>query len=196
MEYIGPFVFGFLLLIVACVVVGLCGGILYLIYLPIRNRLIRKNKLTSETSKLINRIYILILFLFSAHTTFDAFFPSEGFYEGEFKTVTLRDLPKSATFVAKSASYPYVQGEYCSSSQIKLSKEEYQKLLKELQSDGRMKYKRELVGSQEFNDVLRNKTYDKITVSFTRPVKGEEDRCYSISFYDDQQTIFVNICVT
>lgn len=196
MEYIGPFVFGFLLLIVACAIVGICGGILYLIYLPIRNRLIRKNKLTSETSKLINRIYILILFLFSAYTTFDAFFPSEGFYEDEFKTVTLREIPESAEFISKTASYPYFHGDYCSSSQIRLSKEEYQKLLRELKSDGRMKYKRELVGSQEFEDVLGNKTYDKITVSFTRQVKGEEDRYYSISFYDDQQTIFVNICVT
>lgn len=196
MEYILPCILGFFVLLVTCIVVGICGGVLYLVYLPIRNRLLRENKLTFKTSKLINRIYVLILFLFSAYQTFDAFFPSEGFYKDEFKTVTLREIPESATFIAKSASYPDFHGDYCSSSQIKLSKEEYQKLLRELKSDLRMKYKEELVGSEEFDDVLRAKTEDKIVASFTRPVKGEEDRYYYISFYDDQQTIFVNICVT
>jgi hypothetical protein len=195
MEYIVPWLLGIIFLIIVCVVVGFCGGILYLMYIPIRNTLIKKNKLTSATSRLINRIYILILFLFSAYLTLDAFFPSEGFYIDEFKTVTLREIPESALFIAKTASYPYIQGEYCSSSQIKLSKEEYQKLLREVQSDGRLKYKGDLMGFEEFDHVLGNKTKDKIVARFTRSIKGKGDYYYFIGFYNDQQTIFVNVCV-
>ena len=178
------------------IVVGICGGILYLIYSPIKRWLIRTNRIMPKTSRLINRSYLLVLFSFALYQTFEALFPSERLFAEEFKTVTLRAMPQSAKFISKIASYPDFHGDYCSSSQIKLSKVDYQKLLHELQSDRRMKGKSEPIGSEEFQYTLGNKTTEKIVESFTRTIEGEEDHYLYIGFYEDQRTVFVNICVT
>ncbi|OYU83847.1 MAG: hypothetical protein CFE24_09335 [Flavobacterium sp. BFFFF2] len=169
---------------------------LYLIYLPIKNKLLKSGKLTATNSKKINRIYLFALFLFSAYQTFNAFFPDESFYEAEFKTVTLREIPKSAEFISKKSSYPDFHGDYCSSSQIKLSKEDYQTLLTQLESDNRFTKNGQNIGFEEYFYTLGNKTEKHFKTSFTRPIKGEEDHYLFIAFYDDQQTIFVNVCVT
>ena len=178
------------------IVVGIFGGIIYLIYLPIKNRLIKSGKLTPKKSKRINLIYITLLLFFSAYQTYDAFFPSENFYEEEFKTVTLREISKSAEFISKKSSYPDFHGDYCSSSQIKLSKEDYQKLLTELNSDNQFTKNEQSMGFEEFFHTLGNKTEKKFTTNFKRKIKGKEDHYLFIAFYYDKQTIFVNICVT
>jgi hypothetical protein len=159
-------------------------------------KLLRNGSLLKPRSKLINNTYIFTLVIISAYLTYDAFFPSKGFYEGEFKTVTLRDIPKSAEFIVKTASYPDFHGEYCSSSQIKLSKADCGKLLSELQSDKRFMKSGQVIGSAEFDKSLGNKNSKKILLNFLRPIAGEEDYCLSISFYDDNKTVFVSICVT
>jgi hypothetical protein len=152
--------------------------------------------LTPRKSKQINLIYIFLLFLFTAYQTYDAFFPSESFYEDEFETVTLREIPKSAEFISKKSSYPDFHGDYCSSSQIKLSKEDYQKLLTELESDNQFTANGQNIGFEEFFYTLGNKTEKKFTTSFIRQIEGEEDHYLYIAFYDDKQTIFVNVCLT
>jgi len=171
---------GTIVFICISIVVGIIGGIIYLIYLPIKNRLIKSGKLTPKKSKRINLIYITLLIFFSAYQTYDAFFPSESFYEEEFKTV----------------SYPDFHGDYCSSSQIKLSKEDYQKLLTELNSDNQFTKNEQSMGFEEFFYTLGNKTEKKFTTNFKRKIKGKEDHYLFIAFYNDKQTIFVNICVT
>jgi len=182
--------------LVILVVVGLLGGGLYLLYLPIEKRLLKSGKLTKNRSREINISYAIVLFLFSAYQTFDAFFPSESFYKQEFKTVTLREIPKSAEFIEKTSSYPDFHGDYCSSSQIKLSKADYQKLLIELQNDKRITKNGEQIGFEEFNKTLGNKKQSKFIHEFTRKIKDEEDHYLYIAFYDDKETVFVNICVT
>jgi hypothetical protein len=189
-------IMGFIAFVFTSIFVGICGGIIYLIYLPIKRKLLKSGKLTPAKSKRINIIYIFLLFLFSAYQTFDAFFPSESFYEEEFKTVTLREIPKSAKFVSKKSSYPDFQGDYCSSSQIKLSKEDYQKLLTQLKSDNQFTENGQNIGFEEFFYTLGNKTEKKFTASFIRQIKGEEDHYLNIAFYDDNQTIFINVYVS
>jgi hypothetical protein len=176
--------------------VGICGGILYLLYLPFKRKLLKSGKLTSKKSRQLNLIYIIFLLLFSVYQTYNAFFPSEDFYEEEFKTVTLREIPKSAEFISKKASYPDFHGDYCSSSQIKLSKEDYQKLLTEIKSDKQFIENGQSIGFEEFNYTLGNKSENKFSSSFIRQIENEEDHYLYIAFYDDNETIFVNICVT
>jgi len=189
-------IFAIIIFLVILVVVGLLGGGLYLLYLPIEKRLLKSGKLTKNRSREINISYAIVLFLFSAYQTFDAFFPSESFYKQEFKTVTLREIPKSAEFIEKTSSYPDFHGDYCSSSQIKLSKADYQKLLIELQNDKRITKNGEQIGFEEFNKTLGNKKQSKFIHEFTRKIKDEEDHYLYIAFYDDKETVFVNICVT
>jgi hypothetical protein len=189
-------IMGIIVFIITLIFIGICGGIIYLIYLPIRNQLLKTEKLTKNRSKQINRIYIIAIFLISIIITYDAFFPSESFYEEEFKQVTLREIPKSAEFVSKTSSYPDFHGDYCSSSQIKLSKEDYQKLLNELKVDQRIIQNGQSVGFEEFNYTLGNKTEKNFTTSFIREIPGEEDHYMYIAFYNDNETIFVNVCVT
>lgn len=178
------------------IVVGVGGGLLYLLYLPIKKRLIKNGKLTKYRSRQINIAYVFVLGLFSVYQIFDAFFPGRSFYEQEFKTVTLREIPKSAEFIEKTSSYPDFHGDYCSSSQIKLSKEDYKNLLTELSSDKRLIKDGEIIGSLEFDKSLGDKSSEKVVHNFIRQIDGEEDHYLFIGFYDDSETVFVNICVT
>jgi len=191
MVIFGAFIFFIVLLVVGCV-----GGLIYLLYLPLKIKLVRTGSLAKYRSKQINVAYIVIVVGISAYLTFDAFFPGTGFYEAEFKTVTLRDIPKSAEFIVKTSTYPDFHGDYCSSSQIKLSKAEYEKLLSELKSDKRFHQGGQTIGSAEFDKSLGDKDSKKILLNFTRSVEGEDDHYLSISFYDDNKTVFVSICVT
>jgi hypothetical protein len=191
MEFFAPLIF-----LVVSFVIAIIGGLIYLLYIPVKRKLLRNGKLTKYRSKQINISYILILVLISTYQTFDAFFPSQSFYEGEFKTVTLRDIPRSAEFIEKNSSYPDFHGEYCSSSQIKLSKEDYKKLVAELILDKRFIRNGEAIGSAEFDKSLGDKNSKNIDFNFIRPIEGQEDHYFFIGFYDDNETIFVSICVT
>ena len=187
---------GLFIFIILTFLLGLVGGLIYLVYLPFRNRFLRKGRLTKPRSKQINTIYICIIVVISAYLTFDAFFPGKSFYENEFKTVTLRDLPKSAKFVEKAASYPDLHGGYFSSSQIRLSKTDYNNLLYELTNDNRIAKSREIRGAEEFSKTLGDKESKNIIYGFTRQITGKENHYLFIGFYNDGQTIFVNIGVT
>ena len=185
-----------ILFFIILLIVGVAGVLLYLLYIPIKKRLIKKGKLTKSRSRQINIAYVVLLLLFSAYHTYNAFFPSESFYVEEFKTVTFREIPKSAKFIEKNSSYPDIHGEYCSSSQIKLSKAEFKKLLTELNSDNRLAKNGEIIDSDEFYKSRGGKSSKKIVYNFIRKIEGQEDHYLFIGFCDDNETIFVNICVT
>jgi cbb3-type cytochrome oxidase subunit 3 len=50
-------------IIIIVVVIGLWGGLIYLIYLPFKNRLIKSGKLTDKLNRQINRTFIFLLCL-------------------------------------------------------------------------------------------------------------------------------------
>lgn len=191
MEFFGIIMFFSLL-----IAVGLVGGLIYLLYLPIKKRLFKNGKLTIYRSRQINVAYVIILVLFSSYQTLNAIFPNKSFYEEEFKTVTLREIPKSAEFIETNSSYPDFHGDYCSSSQIKLSKPDYKKLLFELSLDKRLIKNGQIIGSAEFDKARGDKDSKKIIHKFVRQIEGQEDYYLFIGFYDDNKTIFLNICVT
>ena len=189
-------IFGLIVFFVILIIVGIVGGLIYLLYLPIKSKLIKNGKLTKGRSRQINIAFVSILVLFSAYMTFDAFFPSKSFYEQEFKSVTLREIPKSAKFLEKNSSFPDFQGEYCSSSQIKLSKAEYKKLFSELSLDNRFTKNGQVIFSAELGKSLGEKSLKKIGYNFIRQIEGSDGHYLFIGFYDDMETVFVNICVT
>jgi hypothetical protein len=174
-------------------ITGVSGFVIYMIYLPIRNKLLKIGKLSLKLNKKINIIYGFLLFIMSIYFTFKSFFPSESFYKDEFKKVTSIELPKSAEFVSKKASYPGFQGDYCSSSQIRLSKKDYFKLLRDLNNDNRFIKNRKIICFSEFYDVLDDKLKVNFRVTFTRKNNGKETYFF-IAFYNDNETIFVNVC--
>jgi len=188
--------FFLIILFTTSVIFAIGGGIIYLLYLPLKNYLLKKGKLTPIRSRQINITYVLLLFLLALYSTYDAFFPSESFYIDEYKKVTLRDIPASAKFISTHSSYPDFHGDYCSSSQIKLSEKDYAELLNGLNNDTRIGEDMQIKGFVEFNETLQEKNEDKIIKSFVREIPGEEDHYLYIGFYNDNQTIFVNICVT
>ncbi|MCG2617692.1 hypothetical protein LZZ85_25550 [Terrimonas sp. NA20] len=174
---------------------GLAGGIVYLIYLPFRNYLIRKGKLTAEMNRKVNIAYIFVILVLSGYFTFDAFFPGKSFFKNEFNTVTLRELPESAIFIEKNASYPDFHGDYCSSSQIMLSQIDYTNLLNEITNDTRISKDKYIVGSDEFSKTLGDKKAGDITNVFRRRIGVNNDFYYYIGFYKDGRTVFVTVCV-
>lgn len=174
-----------LILFLLCLVIGCIGGVIYAIaYKPVKWWLKQNNRFNNKTVRLINTVYLSSLFIVAFYFTYDAFYPSENYYAEEFKTVTLRELPNSAEFVEKSTSYPDFHGDYCSSSQIKLSKEDFRKLFNEINHDKR------IIKSGEIQS--KNK---HIKYSFSRKIENQEDQHLFIGFCDDGKTVFINIYV-
>ncbi|NCU05888.1 MAG: hypothetical protein GXC73_18125, partial [Chitinophagaceae bacterium] len=162
-----------LIFIIVTSVFLLIGGLVYLIYLPFKKRFINNGSLTPKKSKLINTFYFSLVMLISAYFTFEAIYPGKKFYKDEFRKVTQRDIPESAEFIKKSASYPDFHGDYCSSSQIRLSKADYQKLLRQVKTDTLLTENGELIYSDEFEKALDNKKATRIIYSYTRQIEGK-----------------------
>jgi len=136
------------------------------------------------------------LVLLSIVVSIDAVFPGRCFYVEEYKMVTQRSIPKSAKFISKKASVPDFHGDYCSSAQIKLSKEDYDKLLDEFRNDPQITVTDRIqIYFEEFERVLHDKKPENIIYHFIRKVPKNSDYLLYIGFYNDGQTIFVNVCI-
>ena len=168
--------------------IAIAGGIAYLIYIPFKLWLLRSGKMSTARSRLINKIYIYLLFVIVLGITYAGIFPDESFYADEFKDVTLRELPKSAEFVSKSALYPDFHGEYCSQSEIKLSKKDYSKLLWELHKDDR------LTKGGEILNISGSHAKETLTYQFIRTAKDKSGKYLYIGFGKDNRTIYIDAC--
>jgi len=134
---------------------------------------------------------ILSLVAFFSYSIYIAVYPADSFYFDDFKTVTSREIPKSALVIDKSASYPDFHGHYISCSLIRLSKQDYLNLLNELNNDKRMYKNAEIIYSPEFNEVMKNKNAKNIKSAFARSNDGKPDECSYIGLFDDEKTIVV-----
>ena len=185
---------GIIVFSLICLFNCFCGWIIYLIYHPIKKKLIKNEKLSIKRNKQILISLALVLYFLSIYQTYDAFFPGESFYEREYEYVTMRKIPPSASFISKTATYPDFHGDYCSASMISISKSDYKKLLKEMKNDINLK-QTEIYGSAELDEVMGKKNND-IAFSFQRNIAGEEDKHLYICFLNDGRTIVVEVCVT
>ena len=106
--------------------------------------------------KYIGLTLLVIAPLWTIYEVYTAIYPRDSFYLSEFKEVTLRKAPKTAEVIRKTSSYPDFHGDYCSTSLIKLSKQDYINFLKELSEDKRLTENGELMRSLEFDEVMKN----------------------------------------
>lgn len=171
---------------------SIIGCVIYLLYWPIKSYMLGKDILSTKRSRQINYIYVAVIFLCICTATYIGLYPDEDFYREEFKDVTLRDLPESAEFISKSADYPDFHGDYCSKSEVKLSKDDFSKLLKELYKDKR-------ISKPGYNTTNANNKYDfylrdGINHIFIRYVEDKPDHHLKIEFSKDLTTIFVDVC--
>ncbi|MCW5645178.1 MAG: hypothetical protein KIT63_24005 [Rhodoferax sp.] len=132
---------------------------------------------------------------FLLYIAYGAVYPSDDFFLGEYKEVTLREVPNTARVVAKSASYPDLHGDYCSFSRIQLGAPAYELVLRDLSTDTRLS-PGEGLGSQEEQAVQRQVPRIGVRKSFTRAVPGEADRFLAIRFLDDGAHVEVSVCYT
>lgn len=154
--------------------------------------------LTKKGYRIFGLSLIIAFSIFLIYFIYTAIYPTSSFYLAEFAEVTLREAPKSAKVIHKTASYPTFQGVYCSASLIKLSEDDYLNLLNELNKDSRIsKIKHDdIMISEEFNSIMGNIKTEQITDGFTRHLYGKDGHYLFIGLLADKKTIIVNICVT
>jgi hypothetical protein len=147
--------------------------------------------LTKKGFRWIGNLVVVSLISLLAYSIYTAFYPTDSFYFDDFKQVTSRKIPGSASVIDKTASYPDFHGKYVSCSLIKLSKQDYVNLLGELNSDKNIFKNAEAIYSEEFNEIMENKSVHDIKFSFARKVNNGPDNLSYIGFFNDQETIVV-----
>jgi len=125
----------------------------------------------------------MALLFFSIYT---AIYPLDSFYFDDFKKVTSTEIPKSATIIEKTASYPDFHGKYVSCSLIKISKQDYLLLLKRLRNNKNLIENLNVIYSEEFDFVMKNENIKNIKFSF-----GQQNHTSYIGFFADQKTVVV-----
>ena len=153
--------------------------------------------LTKKGIKYVGMFLLIIAPIWTAYEVYTAIYPLDSFYLSEFKKVTLREAPKSATVKNKDASYPDFHGDYCSASLITVSKDYYSSLLNQITNDIRFTKNKpgEIIGSNELYKVMGDFKTEQIFYSFTRSIAGQENHYLYIGFLDDKQTILISVCV-
>lgn len=159
-----------------------------MVYLPFKLWLLRTERISHTQSRKINRIYFGVLTTTVLVITYIGIFPDESFYADEFRKVTLRELPASADFVSKSASYPDFHGEYWSQSEIELSEADYMTLLSQIHKDSR-------IIKTTTRERLYNTQKDNNTIAyhFTRQERDGGGPYLYIGFDKNGRTIYVDV---
>lgn len=170
--------------------------VLTLISLPTFAAFLLNRWLIKKRIKYVGMVLLIAAPIWTAYEVYTAFYPADSYYLSEFKEVTLREAPKSAEVVRKTASYPDLHGDYYSVSLIKLSSQDYTDLNEALLADNRIIKSGEFIGSTEFDKVMGDLKMDQINFGFTRQIPNEEDHYLYIGFLDDQQSVIVYVSVT
>jgi hypothetical protein len=162
--------------------------ILYFISILIHKLL---KRIVNEKIALIGVLFFWGIIIYNFYI---AIYPNDEFYENEFKTITLTELPKSAEIVNSTASYPDFQGDYCSSAEIKLSKEDFDSLLKKIINDDNFLKNNEILNSEETMSIMYETKTNDLSHKFIRIDKQNLDLHLNINFHNDNRTVFINIC--
>ena len=178
------------------IIAGVIG--LTLLAIPYAGLYFLHKWLTKKGYRKVGLTLIIAFTVYLGYSTYTAIYPTDSFYFSEFKEVTLREAPKSATVINKDASYPDFHRDYCSASLITVSNDDYSSLLNELTNDKRITKNKpeEIIGSSELYKVMGSFKPEQIIYSFTRSIAGQEDHYLYIGFLDDKKTIVVSVCVT
>ncbi len=184
----GYLIIGAILFLIVCIAYGLGGGVLYLIYLPFKKRLIKNGKLTIQRSRLINQLYISLIFLMAIFSTWTAFFPMNGFYEDIFENNTELEFPKSGKIIAKDSEYPNFHGDYWAAAIFEVNNEDFQNLKTKLMNmeNFQIDTSNQKIGiPREFDNLISNIEYKDIEIVFFNKTK----EWFKVAFLKDGKTI-------
>ncbi len=185
------FIVALLLFLVEIFIVGIIGGFIYLIYLPIKRELLESGKLSSNRNQKINRVFkssLFICFLVLFSFSYIAVFPPDGFYVEEFKVNTGLELPYSAEIQAKDASIPDFFGDFWAAAIIELSTEDYVKLknnisqLKDFEIDTTWQ---KIGVTEAYFTLTKNVERSDIDIVFF----SEKKEWFKVAFLNDRRTI-------
>lgn len=115
--------------------------------------------------------------------------PQDDFYTEEFQTITELELPKSAYFKFKKATYPDFHGEYMSAAAISVNKNDFKKLLSKVKNSKKLMEYQD-TGSKPY-DWIKAQTGDQNYVFFASSNKGND--YHFIGFCKDEKTIIIHL---
>jgi hypothetical protein len=164
----------------------------------------------SEKWQVIGKYAVILGFpLWGLILVYMSFNPNDDFYLQRFKITAMRDAPKSAKVIAKSAALVALHsGESCTYSRILLTQQDYLNLIEELASDPsfRLEYKRSVqslafehdnlpdsLGKGEVSDIAG---FITVNSSYKRLLKDEPSkRHYRVIFLTDQKHVEIDTCL-
>ncbi len=174
--------------LMVCIAYGLAGGLLYLIYLPFKKRLIKSGKLTNQKSRIINRLYIGLIVLIAIFSTWTAFFPLNGFYKEEFENNTGLEFPESGKIRAKDSEYPNFQGDYWAAAIFEVNDTDYKSLKNKLLNDENFQVdttNKKIGIPREFDNLILDIDKEEIEIVLSNKTK----EWFKVAFLKDGKTI-------
>ncbi|MFY0608621.1 MAG: hypothetical protein JXR10_18025 [Cyclobacteriaceae bacterium] len=149
--------------------------------------LIRK-WLTKKGHPKIGNIVTVAVVAGTLYLVYIAIFPPTSFYEDEFEQNTGLELPNSAKFLAKNASYPDLHGDYWSAAIVELSNEDYDQLRTQLFETPKMKLDTSKYGigiTTDFDELTSKIDLNSIEVT----LESTRNEWFKIALLTDGRTI-------
>ena len=132
-------------------------------------------------------ILALAPILIIGYLIFEAIYPSEDFYEQDFKEVTGIELTENAEFNFKSASYPDLQGSYTSVAIINIGTDFHKELPAKLIENGLSENSQRIGGT-----VMDNAEQELNGLEIEREFSKEQgNKFYYVALLSDEKTILV-----
>ena len=134
------------------------------------------------------RLIALVPFLVIGYLIYSGFYPSDEFYQEDFKEVTGLNFPERGEIIEKTADYPDHFGDYTSVSLVKVGEVFYKMLPDHLLEKG-FKENDEKISSAELSEVL-NAIGDREIVRELSILK-DGGIYYYVGFLSDKESIIV-----
>lgn len=141
--------------------------------------------------KIPNKPYKYLAFiptLLLIYSFWTAIYPTEDFYEYDYKEVTKLEFPKESEFVYKSATFPDHFGDYTSIFMFKTTEEECDKLEAQLVS---LKFQRIAKDNWHSPDTREAISEADSRLSRQYSYETEISKSYYVALFDDHKTILV-----
>lgn len=138
------------------------------------------SKKIAITVKQINWIAIGLIVMCYACPIYDAIYPSDDFYEDDFKETFQIEFPDSGKIISKSATFPDIHGDYTSMALFSVNKNDMNLIIKRMDSN---KYFVRFSSHTELDPKLRLGLSEKQEVNFdvNYKLQGDTDSNYSLS---------------
>jgi len=138
-----------------------------------------------------------VLLLAYSYLWYDAFYPSNTFYEKEFIEITRIPWPISARIVNKASTYPDIHGDYSSCASLTVSRSDFNSLLDKVKKDSSfslMDDKSLFIGSNTFHSVTKSFVASDYLYKFhgaKSPYMEKSGAYILMAFLTDYKTIII-----